>query len=233
MANIIVTGGSGKLGSEIKKNRPKFLYPARDEFDITSTSKIENFLDRNPQVDTVIHCAALVSPPIVNETPELAVITNIIGTSNLSVICFKRKIKLIYISTDYVFSGKKGNYLEDDELLPTNKYAWSKLGGECAIRMLDKYAIIRLSFGPDIFPYDAAFIDQYTSREPASVIAKKILMIVESNFNGVIHIGGKRKTVYDYALSLGANNINKISIKDMKVQMPTDTSLDCTKFNNL
>ena len=233
MNNILVTGGSGKLGSEIRKNRPDFFYPTRNEFDITSISNVESFLVSHPNIDTIIHCAALVSPPIVKEKPDQAVTANIIGTSNLSIICFKMNIKLIYISTDYVFSGKKGNYSEEDELMPTNKYSWSKLGGECAVRMLDNFAIIRLSFGPDVFPYDAAFVDQYTSREPASVIANKILKIVDNNFNGVIHIGGIRKTVYEYALSLGANNVKKISIKDMKVEMPQDTSLNCSKFNNI
>ena len=232
MTNILVTGGSGKLGSEIKKRRPDFLFPTRNDFDITSFSNVEEFLVRHRNINTIIHCAALVSPPIVKEKPDQAVISNIIGTSNLSAICYKMNIKLIYISTDYVFSGKKGNYSEEDELMPINKYAWSKLGGECAVRMLDNYVIIRLSFGPDVFPFDAAFIDQYTSRESVSVTVNKILKIVDNDFYGVIHIGGSRKTVYEYALSLGANNVKEISIKDMKVEMPVDTSLNCSKFDN-
>jgi dTDP-4-dehydrorhamnose reductase len=124
-------------------------------------------------------------------------------------------------------------YKEGDELLPPNKYAWSKLGGECAVQMLDKWVIIRLSFGPDKFPYKAAFTDQFTSREPASIIAEKIKNIVLSDYQGNIHIGGKRKSVYEYALSLGAENIDQISIKDMSVKMPTDTSLDCTLYESL
>ena len=65
----------------------------------------------------------------------------------------------------------------------------------------------------------------------AGVPAKKIKNIVVSDFKGVIHIGGTRKSVYEYALSLGAENIDKISIKDMSVKMPTDTSLDCSLYN--
>jgi hypothetical protein len=99
--------------------------------------------------------------------------------------------------------------------------------------MLDNFVIIRLSFGPDIFPYKAAFVDQFTSRESVSTIATKIKNVTLSNFKGVIHLGGTRKSVYDYALSLGANNIEKISIKDMPVKMPTDTSLDCGLYNDL
>jgi len=192
---------------------------------------MDAFLDKHPGITTILHCAAMISPPKINEDIAQAIQSNIIGTSLLAAACYKRNIRLVYISTDYVFAGEKGLYKEGDELLPQNKYAWSKLGGECAVQMLDNYVIIRLSFGPDIFPYKAAFTDQFTSRESASVIAKKIKNIVVSDFKGVIHIGGTRKSVYEYALSLGVENIDKISIKDMSVKMPTDTSLDCSLYN--
>jgi dTDP-4-dehydrorhamnose reductase len=169
----------------------------------------------------------------VNEHIADAIQANIIGTALLSIACYKRNIRLVYISTDYVFSGEQGMYAESDAVLPQNKYAWSKLGGEAALQMLDNYVIIRLSFGPDTFPYKAAFTDQYTSRESASVISEKIKNIVLSDFKGLIHIGADRKSVYDYALSLGAENIEKISIKDMSVKMPKDTSLNTNLYKSL
>ena len=175
----------------------------------------------------------MISPPKINDDIVGAIQSNIIGTSTLSSICHKRNIRLIYISTDYVFSGNKGLYTEGDELFPQNKYAWSKLGGECAVQLLDRFIIIRLSFGPDKFPYNAAFIDQYTSRESISIIVLKIKNIILSNYTGIIHIGGNRKSVYEYALTLGATEIDKISIKDMDVKMPKDTSLDCSLYNKL
>jgi len=60
---------------------------------------------------------------------------NIIGTSNIVKICSDFKIKLIYFSTGYVYEGRVGNYKETDPVLPVNNYAWSKLGGECAVAM--------------------------------------------------------------------------------------------------
>ncbi len=54
---------------------------------------------------------------------------NIIGTTNVTKVCSKLGIKLIYFSTNYVYPGTKGNYKETDPLLPVNNYAWSKLGG--------------------------------------------------------------------------------------------------------
>lgn len=233
MTQILITGGTGKLGTALSKIMDNALLGTRENFDFTNQKDIETYLDQNQQIDTIIHCGALVSPPKVNEHIDLAIQTNIIGTSLLSMTCHRRGIKLIYISTDYVFSGNKGNYNETDELLPQNKYAWSKLGGEAAVQMLEKFIIIRMSFGPDEFPYPAAFTDQFTSREPATLIANKIKKIATSQFNGVIHIGGSRKSVYEYAQSIGANTVNQISIKDMNVKMPVDTSLNTNLYKSI
>ena len=230
---ILITGAAGKLGKAVLALIPEAIGATRAEFDIANASEINSFLDQHTSVTTILHCAAMISPPKINEDIAQAIQSNIIGTSLLSAACFKRNIRLVYISTDYVFSGNDGSYNEGAELLPQNKYAWSKLGGECAVQMLNSWVIIRLSFGPDEFPYKAAFTDQFTSRESASVIAEKIKNIVLSNYNGVIHIGGARKSVYEYALSLGAENIDKISIKDMSVKMPVDTSLDCAVYDSL
>ena len=233
MRQILITGGAGKLGTALLKVIENSICGTRDNFDFTNADVVNHFLDEHKQIDTIIHCGALVSPPKVNEKVDEAIQSNIIGTAILSSICFQRGIKLVYISTDYVFSGDKGNYSENDELLPQNKYAWSKLGGEAAVHMLDYFVIIRLSFGPDVFPYKAAFIDQFTSRETASSIVKKIKKVVLSDFKGVIHVGAERKTVFEYALSTGATDIDPISIKDMHVKMPVDTSLNTSLYKSI
>lgn len=233
MKNILITGAAGKLGATLLKCLPNAFAGTRTNFDITNAAMMHDFFEKNASIDTVVHCAALVSPPKVNEHIADAIQANIIGTALLSIACYQRNIRLVYISTDYVFSGEQGMYAENDAVLPQNKYAWSKLGGEASLQMLDNYVIIRLSFGPDTFPYKAAFADQFTSRESASVISEKIKNIVLSDFKGLIHIGAERKSVYDYALSLGAENIEKISIKDMSVKMPKDTSLNTNLYKSL
>ena len=233
MKNILITGAAGKLGATLLKCLPNAFAGTRANFDITNAAMMHDFFEKNASIDTVVHCAALVSPPKVNEHIADAIQANIIGTALLSIACYQRNIRLVYISTDYVFSGEQGMYAENDAVLPQNKYAWSKLGGEASLQMLDNYVIIRLSFGPDTFPYKAAFADQFTSRESASVISEKIKNIVLSDFKGLIHIGAERKSVYDYALSLGAENIEKISIKDMSVKMPKDTSLNTNLYKSL
>jgi dTDP-4-dehydrorhamnose reductase len=184
--------------------------------------------------DLLIHAAAFTSPPLIEKDPLKALEVNIVGTSNVVKLCMEFGIRLIYLSTDYVFEGDRGNYKETDPVYPVNKYAWSKLGGECAVRMYDKSLIIRTTFGPNVFPYPKAFIDQWTSRESVSVIAKKIARLLDKDITGVIHVGGKRKTVYEYAKSLdAAKEIGKLSVNDVSFTVPKDTSLNCEKYNKI
>jgi dTDP-4-dehydrorhamnose reductase len=228
--NIIFTGGSGLLGSEFKKLLPYIQYPSSNEFNIVNYKQMEDYI-LSGDYKLIIHAAAFTSPPKVDQDPLKALETNIIGTANVVKLCMKYCIKLIYISTDYVFKGDKGNYSEEDPVYPVNKYAWSKLGGECAVRLYDNSLIIRTSFGPNVFPYDKAFVDQWTSRESVSIIAGKIVKLIEKDVKGIVHIGGKRKTVYEYAKSLDeSRDIKMISIKDVNFKVPEDTSLNCEKY---
>ena len=90
---------------------------------------------------------------------EESIDKNIIGTCNVVKICKKYNIKLIYISTNYVYPGKTGNYREDDGLKPINNYAWSKLGGEASVMLYKKSLILRLAMSEKPFVRDEAFKD--------------------------------------------------------------------------
>jgi dTDP-4-dehydrorhamnose reductase len=232
-SKIIFTGGSGLLGSEFVKIRPDIDYPSSGQFNVTNYDQMKKYVESH-DCDLIIHAAAFTSPPLIEKNPLKALEINIVGTSNVVRLCMEFNIRLIYISTDYVFKGDKGNYKEADPVYPVNKYAWSKLGGECAVRMYDKSLIVRTTFGPNVFPYQKAFVDQWTSRESVSVIAKKISMLLDKDITGVVHVGGGRKTVYEYAKSLDvAKEIGKISINDVSFKVPVDTSLNCDKYNEL
>ena len=232
-SRIIFTGGSGLLGSEFVKIRPDIDYPSSKEFNVTNYEQMKKYVESHG-CDLLIHAAAFTSPPSIEKDPFKALEVNIVGTSNVVKLCMEFDIRLIYISTDYVFKGDKGNYKETDPVYPVNKYAWSKLGGECAVRMYDKSLIIRTTFEPNVFPYPKAFVDQWTSRESVSVIAKKIARLLDKDFTGVIHVGGKRKTVYEYAKSLDTSkHIGELSINDVSFTVPQDTSLDCEKYNEI
>ncbi len=230
---IIFTGGSGLLGSEFRKILPDINYPASSQFNVTDFAQMDAWV-RNGAYSMIIHAAAFTSPPKIEQEPLKAVDVNIIGTANVVRLCMKHNLKLVYISTDYVFRGDKGNYREDDEVFPVNKYAWSKLGGECAVRMYDNSLIIRTTFGPNVFPYEKAFTDQWTSRESASTTAGMIASLLETGATGTVHVGGPRKTVFEYAKSLDpAKEIKELSIHELNFTVPADTSLDCGRFTAL
>ena len=232
-SKIIFTGGSGLLGSEFRKIFPKINYPSSKDFNVTDYHQMEKYLKSN-RCELIIHAAAFTSPPLVEKDPARALDINIIGTANIVKLCIEFDARLIYISTDYVFSGDKGDYKETDPVLPVNKYAWSKLGGECAVRMYDKALIIRTSFGPGVFPYEKAFVDQWTSRESVSAVARKIAKLIDKDVTGVVHVGGRRKTVFEHAKSLDeGRDIGELSINDVPFDAPVDTSLNCDKYNEI
>ncbi len=232
-SKVIFTGESGLLGSTFKKIVPDINYPSLEEFDITKYDQMKEYVQAH-DFEQLIHAAAFTSPPLIDKDPLMALEINIVGTANVVKLCAEFDARLIYICTDYVFKGDKGNYKEDDPVFPVNKYAWSKLGGECAVRMYDKSLIIRTTFGPDIFPYEKAFVDQWTSRESVSVIAKKISQLIDKNITGVLHVAGERKTVFEYAKRLDeTRDIGELSINDVNFDVPVDTSLNCDNYNEL
>jgi dTDP-4-dehydrorhamnose reductase len=119
-------------------------------------------------------------------------------------------------------------------MYPVNKYAWSKLGGECAVRMYNNHLIIRTSFGPNIFPFQKAFTDQWTSRVPVSEASNMIAQLIRGEIKGVMNVGGTRKTVYEYAKSLDpSKEIGELSIQDVPFTVPVDTSLNAELVNKL
>lgn len=225
--NVLFTGGSGLLGSEVRKLRPGWQYPTHERFDI---GKLD--IRGMPCVNVIVHAAAVTSPPRIDKYPMHAAWINILGTVGIVQYAQSVKARLVYISTDYVFRGDRGNYAEEDDLHPVNKYAWSKLGGECAVRMYDRGLIVRGSFGPVPFPYPKAFVDQWTTRLPVAEFARRLVAIVEHDppLTGVVHIGDVRRTVYDYANGIPKTApVEPLRRSDVSFAVPRDTSLISTR----
>jgi dTDP-4-dehydrorhamnose reductase len=230
---VLVTGGSGLLGGAMQELLPEAHFPSSVQFNVVEYEAMDAYVRRGA-FQVLVHAAAFTSPPKVDKDPDRALQVNIIGTANIVRVCMAHKLKLIYVSTDYVFRGDRGNYREDDAVYPINKYAWSKLGGECAVRMYDNALIVRTSFGPNVFPYEKAFCDQWTSRESVDQFARKLVNLVRHEIVGVVHVGGARQTVYDYACSLdGGKEIKKLSIHEVGFAVPADTSLNCARYQEL
>ena len=231
---VLFTGGSGLLGSAIQKLRPDWLYPTHERVDVLNYQTLYQFV-KMANVETIVHAAALVPAAKCEEDPLGAMMTNMLGTMNVVAACGELGLRLVYVSTDYVYPGNEGAKPENYPLYPILKYGWSKLGGECACRMYDGSLIVRLSFGKDEFPYDGAFDDQWTSREPVSKIAPKLIKVIESDVIGVINVGGKRQTVYDYALQniTDGRTVNPIKRESVKQVIPFDTSLSTDKYDSI
>ena len=130
------------LENYYKKNLKTF-YIQKKEFDITKISSIEKYVKKY-RPKKIIHLAGLSRPlEIHKNNPEKSILLNIIGTSNLSIVC-KTQNKTNLLFNKLRLSWYKGNYKEDDCLKPATNYAWSKLGGETAVRMIKDFLILRV-----------------------------------------------------------------------------------------
>jgi len=136
-SNILVTGANGQLGSELKflvsnnlYDGVNFYFTDKDELDITKLEDIEAFLSDN-QIDTIVNCAAYTAVDKAEEDIELAYKINQEAVKNLATIAKDKNIKLIHISTDYVFDGKSHTPLKEEDIInPQGVYAKSKRAGE-------------------------------------------------------------------------------------------------------
>ena len=196
---IVVTGGTGRFGKVLKKIKSnyKIFYPSKRELNITSFQKIKSYL-RTKKPNVVIHLAGLSRPMVVHEKNiSKSIALNVIGTANLVRACAELNIKIIYFSTSYVYPGTKGNYKENDPILPWNNYAWSKLGGECAVQMYANSLILRVCMTEKPFIHKRAFSDVKLNFIFHEDLAKLLFKVI--NKKGVLNIGGKTKTVFDFA----------------------------------
>ena len=200
---IIITGGDGRFANVLKNSNLNLniKFPNKKQLNILNLNSIKKYIKKN-KPNYLIHCAALSRPMNIHDKNISNSITiNIIGTCNIVKICSELNIKLIYFSTGYVYEGKKGNYKEKDPVLPFNNYAWSKLGGECAVQMYKNSLILRLTMCEKPFVHKYAFSDIKTNfmfHEDIAKILPKLL-----NKKGVINVGGKIQSIYDFARKSG------------------------------
>ena len=209
---IVVTGGSGRFAQSLKKTKCKykFIYPSKNLLNISNLHSIKKFLQK-VKPKSVLHLAGLSRPMNEHEKNiRKSINLNIIGTANLVNICSQLKIKLIYFSTSYVYPGTKGNYKEHDALLPWNNYAWSKLGGECAVQMYKNSLILRVSMTEKPFIHKKAFANVKLNFIFHDELAKILIKIIDRK--GIINVGGPTKTVYNFAKKYNPK-VKKIFIK--------------------
>ena len=231
MTKILITGGNSRFAKVLKKKffSKNIFYTNRKELDILDIHSIEKKIKKiKPKI--FIHIAGLSRPMQVHdEEINKSIDLNIIGTCNVVKICKKYNVKLVYFSTNYVYPGIKGNYLESDPLLPINNYAWSKLGGECAVQMYKNSLILRLCITEKPFIHKYAFKDSLTSFMFVEDFVKNFKKIIHQK--GILNVGGEKASIYQFAKKSGANVI-PVSSKNNK-GFPKDSSMNINKFKKL
>ena len=257
---IFITGGSGLLGGKIAElalgkyevyagychNKPELGEPVK--FDLAKDLDIIQKI--KPEV--IIHTAAMTNVDECEANKERAYKINVAGTKSVAEIANESGAFLVYVSTDYVFSGYKGMYKEEDEPNPIDYYGYTKLLGEkyceCIARPCVIYGtkpavgkvnfalwiIKKLMNGEEV----KIVTDQFITPTLNTSLAKMLLEISERGIKGIFHTAGKeRVSRYDFALQIADKFeldkdliiASRMDAMNWIAKRPKDSSLDTSK----
>lgn len=235
MPKILLTGGGGRLGTELRSLIPSIIAPPRAELDVTDAQQVHDVFERE-QPDVVVHAAAYTNVGLAEKERDNCWRVNVEGTRNVARAARQCQAKLIHISTDYVFSGDEGNYSEEDTPgPPSNYYALTKLVAEESARIAQNLLIIRTSFRPREFQYPVAFSDVYTSQDYIDIIAPMLaqaILNVHLISDEIIHIVTERKSVFELARRRNPS-VQEGKKADVKVILPSDVSLNTQRWKSM
>lgn len=215
MPKILITGADGMLGKDLsavlEENGFEVIKTDKEDMDILDAGLIKKvFSSENP--DFTVHCAAYTNVDKAEDEPDLAMKINAAGTENLAKCCAEYDIPIIYISTDYVFDGKKNTpYLPTDEPNPLNVYGKTKLAGEKAVlKYCKKYYIARTSWLYGI--YGKNFVETMKKLAPkgelkvvddqkgcptwTKELCNGIIKLLQNKPFGIYHICGSGSTTW-------------------------------------
>jgi len=180
--NILVTGSNGQLGNEIKVISENyagfnFIFTDIQELDLTSSTKVETFFNQH-SIDLIINCAAYTSVDLAETEKALAELINVEAVHLLAKMSVAKNIKMLHISTDYVFDGTHYRpYKEDEMTSPNSVYGRTKLQGEQVLKASGAdYVIIRTSWLYSAFGnnFVKTIIRLSKEREELNVVADQI-----------------------------------------------------------
>lgn len=232
LKRIFITGVSGLLGNSIAQSLPKDIVVEGCylnncvEFDDKNIRVIKlNLLDYEESYekiiefspDMIIHCIAMTNVDYAETHKEECRALNVTTTENVVKIAESLDAKLVYISTDSVFDGRKGNYSETDKTNPLNVYAKEKADGEDIVKKYKNSVIIRTNiYGLNVQNKKSffewvlenlknntkfnGFTDIYFTPVLTNRFANTLTKIYELDFKGTIHIGSTDKiSKYEFA----------------------------------
>jgi len=207
---VLILGGTGLLGTDLErvfKAENEVLAFGSADCDITKLDSVYHTV-KTHKPDVVINSAALADVDKCEKEPDPAYLVNAIGPKNIAMVCRDNKLKMVHVSTDYVFDGeKKSPYTEFDKTNPVNVYGLSKLAGEELIKGIsNNYIIVRTAWlfgehrnhfvdyvinginnGNEII----AVKDMVSSPTYSLDVAEQIKKLVHINQTGVFHACNK------------------------------------------
>ncbi|EHP86147.1 dTDP-4-dehydrorhamnose reductase [Methanotorris formicicus] len=228
--------------------------------DITDENKIKETIKKiNP--DFVVNTAAMTNVDLCETERDSAYKINALGAKYIGEACKEIDCYLCHISTDYVFDGEKGDYVEEDEINPINYYGYTKAEGEKLLNELDydSMSIVRISVPYCISPVKVNFfmwvlerlknneainavIDQWNTPTYVNEFIGGVVKIYEKDIGGLLHFGGGEKVSrYEFALKVAeVYGYDKTLIKPIKsaelgwkAKRPRDTSLNSEKAKKI
>lgn len=263
---IIITGADGMLGVDLVnhlRSNPVFeVIPSTiKNMDITNLKQVRDFMLRH-RPDVVIHCAAFTSVDEAEKRPEACFSVNADGTKNIAFFCRELDAEMIFISTDYIFDGKKKKpYIESDKPNPLNVYGASKLKGEEYIRLLvARHKIVRTSWLNGVHSsYRTNFIEAILkiAQEKRSVsvindqwgkptftfhLAEELAILLEVNAYGTFHVTNDGLcSPYEFATAIIKEFAqNKVEVKPIKssqfrslARRPQNSALENARLKEL
>lgn len=259
MPLVWITGAGGLIGNYLVQTCPNHFRPrplTRNDVDLLDSGAVERLFKAESPAH-VIHCAALSRNPVCEANPHLARRINVHATANLANLA--SHIPFLFFSTDLVFDGEKGNYIETDLPNPLSVYAETKAEAERSVLANPLHTIVRISLTGGASPArDRAFneemqkawragkvlnlfVDEFRSPMAAEVTARAVWELATKKAVGIFHLcGSERLSRFQIGELLATRHpelnpqIVPGSRKDYNgPPRPPDTSLNCAKIQAL
>ncbi|MGH7256863.1 MAG: SDR family oxidoreductase, partial [Nitrospiraceae bacterium] len=211
---VLITGSTGLIGRYLARTAARWAPEyricglTRADADLLDHRAVTDLFGRlNP--DAVIHCAALSRAGLCQDNPDLARRTNVEGTQRLAEL--SSDIPFVFFSSDQVFDGTQGGYIESDQVNPLNVYGQTKAEAEQVVLQNPAHSVIRVALTAGSSPTrDRSFVedmlrasvngmrltlftDEFRCPLPAGVIARAIWELIEHDRPGLYHLGGKER----------------------------------------
>jgi dTDP-4-dehydrorhamnose reductase len=222
--------GDGLLGSEIVKQTGwDYISRKKDGFDIRNNTVYSQY--KLFEYNIIVNCIADTNTYSNNKQSHWDI--NFKAVKSLAEYCDNRGIKLVHISSDYIYANSTTIPSEEDvPVHAENWYSYTKLLGDAVAQLVcENHLICRCTHKPKPWKYDTVWSNIKGNFDYVDVIAKLIIDLINKNVHGVINVGTETKTLFD----LAKQTKEDITISDNFKQLstPSNTEMNITKLNNL